>query len=649
MKTTVAAFALALAALVAAPAARADLLSAADQRILQEAYDAAKRDDHAKAERLAGGAANKLVTKVVRWKVYVDANSGSSFPEISEFLRANPDWPQPQTMQRRAEEAIGPGTSADLLLPWFEAFPPTTVDGRIAHGQALLDRGQRDKGLQVLRDAWVGGTFGVLQERQFLTRYGDILREQDHEERLSRLLWDRQHQAAQRLILKVDMPFRLYAQARIALQSDASGVNAAVDAVPAALADEPGLLHDRVRWRRQKELDEDAIAMLRHKNANKVRPETWWNERAILARRALQRGHISQAYETAAHHGMTDGAGFADAEWLAGWIAFRYLQDQEVALRHFKRMQAAATTPISRARGAYWLGRAAEAMKDQAAAVQWFQAAAQHTTTYYGQLAASRLTEKQRWPLPADPFAAPEDTAAFDKLELVKVIRIMVESGLKEDIDPFVLRLNETARTTGHRVLAARLALASGRQDLAVNVARRSDRDGVPMISYGYPVPPFKVERADRALVLALIRQESNFHQYAVSSAGARGLMQLMPATAKWMAKREKVGYSRDRLHEPDYNLHLGTAYLSDLLESFDGSLILSLAGYNAGPGRARQWIREYGDPRAPDVDAVDWVENIPFTETRNYVQRVMEGVQVYRRRLGVPEASLSLERDLKR
>lgn len=649
MKTTVVAFAFALAALGAAPAARADLLSPADQRILQEAYDAAKRDDHSRAERLASSAGNKLVTKVVRWKIYVDANSGASFAEISGFLRDNPDWPMPQTMQRRAEEAIGPGTSADLLLSWFDRFSPITVDGRIAYGQALIDRGQRDKGLQVLREAWIGGSFGVLQERQFVAKYGEILREKDHEERLTRLLWDRQHEAAQRLMLKVDMPFRQYALARIALQSDSAGVNAAVDAVPESLADDPGLLHDRVRWRRQKDLDEEAITLLRHKNANKVRPETWWNERAILARRALQRGHISQAYETAAHHGMTDGAGFADAEWLAGWIAFRYLQEQDVALRHFKRMQAGATTPISRARGAYWLGRAAEAMRDQAAAVQWYQAAAQYTTTYYGQLAASRLTEKQRWPLPADPFAAPEDTTAFDRLELVKVIRIMVESGLREDIDPFVLRLNETAGTTGYRVLAARLALASGRQDLAVNVARRSDRDGVPMISYGYPVPPFKVERADRALVLALIRQESNFHQYAVSSAGARGLMQLMPATAKWVAKREKISYSRDRLHEPDYNLQLGTAYLSDLLDTFNGSLVLSLASYNAGPGRARQWIREYGDPRAADVDAVDWVENIPFTETRNYVQRVMEGLQVYRRRLGMPEASISLEKDLKR
>jgi len=649
LKSTVVALLLAMVSVLLAPAARADQLSAADQQILREAIAAAKNDDHAKALRLAAGASNKLVTKVVRWKVYVDANSGASFSDISGFLRENPSWPQPVTLQRRAEEAIGSGTSADLLLSWFSSFPPQTVDGKVAYGQALMDRGQQDKGLTALREAWINGNFGVLQERQFLVKHGDSLREKDHEARLVRLLWDRQHEAAQRLILRVDMSYRVYAQARIALQSDSAGASAAVDAVPESLADESGLLYDRVRWRRQKDLDEDAIKLLRHKNANKVRPESWWAERAVLARRALQRGHISQAYDTAAQHGMTEGAGFTDAEWLAGWIAFRYLQDQDLALRHFKRVHQAATIPASRARGAYWIGRSAEAMKDRQAAAQWYEAAAHNVTSFYGQLAASRLSEQQRWPLPADPFASAEDAAAFDRLELVRVVRALAGAGLKEDIDPFVLRLNETAKTTGHRVLAARLAQSSGRQDLSVNVARRADRDGVPMITYGYPVPPFKVERADKALVLALIRQESNFHQNAVSSAGARGLMQLMPATAKWMAKREKIAYMPQRLHDADYNLQLGTAYLSDLLDNFNGSMVLALASYNAGPGRARQWVREYGDPRLPDVDAVDWVENIPFTETRNYVQRVMEGLQVYRRRLGAPESSMSLEKDLKR
>jgi soluble lytic murein transglycosylase len=649
LKSTVVVLLLLLAAVLPVPAARAEQLTAADQSILREALSAAREGESGKALRLAAGAGNKLVAKAVRWKVYVTANSGASFADISGFLSENPGWPQPLTMQRRAEEAIGVATPADLLLAWFDSHPPITADGKTAYAQALLDRGRQDKGLSTLRDAWINSNFGTLQERQFLTKYGDRLREKDHEDRLARLLWDRQHEAAQRMIPKVNMPHRLLAQARIALQSDSAGASAAVDAVPEAMADDPGLLYDRVRWRRQKDLDDDAIKMLRNRNANKVRPEAWWSERAVLARRALQKGHISQAYDTAAQHGMTEGAAFADAEWLAGWIAFRYLQDQDVALRHFKRVHEAAPNPASRARGAYWIGRSADAMSDHKAAQQWYEAAARNTTAFYGQLAASRLTEQRRWPLPADPFATPEDTAAFERSEMVRVVHMMVESGLREDIDPFVLRINETAKTTGHRVLAARLAQASGRQDLAVNVARRADRDGVPMISYGYPVPPFKVERADKALVLALIRQESNFHQQAVSSAGARGLMQLMPATAKWMAKREKIAYQPQRLHDPDYNLQLGTAYLSELLDNFNGSMVLALASYNAGPGRARQWMRDYGDPRAPEVDAVDWVENIPFTETRNYVQRVMEGLQVYRRRLGVPESGVSLEKDLKR
>ena len=491
MKSTVIALALATAAALFAPATRAGQLSAADQHILQDAMAAAKGDNNAQALRVAAGASNKLIPKIIRWKVYIDANSGSSFSDISGFIRANPDWPQPVTLQRRAEEAIGPGTSADLLLPWFVSHPPITVDGRIAHGQALINHGQSDAGLSVLRDAWVNGNFGVLQERQFLTKYSDSLREQDHEARLTRLLWDRQHEAAQRMMLKVDMPHRQYGQARIALQTNNPGANAAVEAVPESLSDDPGLIFDRVHWRRQHDQDLDAIALLRHKNANKVRPEAWWSERAILARRALQRGHVSQAYDTASQHGMTEGNGFADAEWLSGWIAFRYLQDQDVALRHFKRVHNAAANPASSARGAYWIARSADARNDHKAAQQWYEAAARNVTSFYGQLAASRLSEQRRWPLPADPYASPDDVAAFDRSELVRAVYILAESGLKGDIDPFILRLNDIAKTPGQRLLAARLALASGRQDLSVNVARRADRDGVPMISYGYPVLRF--------------------------------------------------------------------------------------------------------------------------------------------------------------
>jgi len=649
LKSLLVALSLAAATALSAPEAGANLLSPSDEKAYREAFAHAQRGRFEDAHQWAARASDKLLGTALKWMHYVEPRSGASFAEITRFISANPSWPQQTTLRRRAEEAITVATPAAEMLAWFDANPPVTVDGKMAYGGALLTAGRRDHAIAVLRDAWVGGTFGVLQERNFVARFGDMMRPEDHVARLDRLLWDRHEDAAQRMVLRVDMPHRLLAQARLALMNNKPGVDAAVDRVPKALANDPGLIFERVRWRRQHDLDDGAYELLRTRPALGPRGDSWWTERAILARRALQKGFISRAYDIAKHHGLNEGASFAEAEWLAGWIALRFLDDRKVALEHFKRLYDNVETPISRSRGAYWAGRAAEAMKDAKAAETWYERAAAHVTTYYGQLAAGRLSKDHSWPLPADPLPDADDIAAFERQPLVQVARMLAEIGREEQAAPFVLRLHELAKTPGQRALAASLAASVRRPDLAVSIARRADREGVPMIGSGYPVPKLDVTRPEKALVLALIRQESGFHERAVSAVGARGLMQLMPATARSMARLMKVGYAPQRLHEPEYNVRLGTRYLGDLIEGFNGSYILSLAAYNAGPGRVRSWIREYGDPRNPEVDPIDWIENIPFSETRNYVQRVLESLQVYRRRLGATDFQRSLERDLRR
>ncbi len=650
MKSIVVALALAVALAAPAASSHANLLSPADEKLYREAFAQAEREDFSAARNKAAAAQDQSLAKVLHWMELTGPGADVTFAEITAFIRGNPDWPRMSTLRRRAEEAITVATPADALLAWFPTHSPTTADGKTAYGGALLTQGDRERGVAVLRDAWVNENFGVLQERQFLARYGEHLRQDDHVARLDRLLWERRDEAAQRMILKVPMDHRLLAQARLALFKDEPGVEAAIDKVPRALADNPGLIFERVRWRRQRDLDDSAIALLASPAADKVRPEMWWTERAILARRALQRGHITQAYDLARQHGLEeDGRALADAEWLAGWIALRYLNDEAAALRHFKTMFDGVATPISRARGAYWAGRAAEAMKDAKRAKGWYENAAGHVTTYYGQLAAARLSKDHEWPLPSDPLASAKDIEAFEKHELTRVVRMLGEIGVAEAIGPFVMRLNDIAETPGQRALAANLATSQGRPDLAVSIARRADREGVTLIASGYPVPSIEIQSPEKALVFALIRQESGFHQRAISSAGARGLMQLMPATAKQVAQGLNVGYSPEQLHDPAYNVRLGSAYLGKVLGSFNGSYVLSLAAYNAGPSRVREWIREYGDPRNPEVDPIDWIENIPFSETRNYVQRVLESVQVYRRRLGATDFARSLDRDLRR
>ncbi len=617
--------------------------------LADQAIAAAGRDRFDDARRLAARSASPVLEKLVRWMDYTSSQPTGSFDDITAFIEANPDWPRVTVLRRHAEEAITAATPAPALLAWFTRHPPVTVDGGMAYGRALLETGQTAKAVDIVRHTWVAGGFGPLQERQFLARFGQYLRPEDNRARLDRLLWDRQDAAARHMLLRVDAAHRQLAQARLALQEDAGNTASVVAAVPPVLRDDPGLIFDRVRWRRVHDMDEDAIDLLSHPARNKVRPDLWWQERSILARRALQKGLMSRAYQVAADNGLpANSPQRADADFLAGWIALRFLDDKETAATHFERLWSAVSTPLSRSRAAYWAGRAAESRGDEAAARQWFTRGAAYVTAYYGQLAAARLN-RHHWPLPADPRPSPEDARWLAASQLAQAARLLLAADAGDRARPFFIRLDDLAQTPGERALVADLAEKGGRPDLAVAVARRADRDGVTLVRAGWPTLPIAIDStAEKALVLALIRQESGFHRTALSPTGARGLMQLMPATALRVARAIRVAFSPRKLDDPRFNVRLGSAYLDGLLDDFQGSYILALAAYNAGPARARRWIRDFGDPRDPKVDVVDWIETIPFTETRNYVQRVMENVEIYRRRLGVADGG-GLEADLKR
>ncbi|MBI3446558.1 MAG: lytic transglycosylase domain-containing protein [Magnetospirillum sp.] len=618
-----------------------------DLSVARQAVYAAKRDHFDEAQRLARQSRVKVLPRLVTWMAYVSGRSDAGFGQLAAFINANPEWPMMSQMTKRAEESITAATPNADVLTWFESHAPTTADGGQAYARALFAAGRTDQAVKMIRDTWVDQSFGALQEKQYLNQFGEHLRYEDHWRRLDRLLWDRQEASVQRMIMKVDAGHRALAQARLALQGGKSNPEPLINAVPATLRDDPGLIYERVRWRRQKDLDEDAIELLAHPSRNKLRPDLWWVERAILARRALQKGLVSRAYQTAADHGLEGGTQYVDAEFLAGWIALRFLDDRETALHHFTRLHEWASHPISRARAAYWAGRTLEAGGD-AKAKDWYTRAARYSTTYYGQLGASRLGQ-HHWPLPEDPPPTSEDLARFEGRDVVAATRLLMEVGESDLLRSFFIRLNDTVQTPGERTLVAHLATSSGRHDLALTVARRSDREGVTLVKAGWPVLPLQdFDGPEKALVLALIRQESGFVADIESPAGARGLMQLLPSTASKIARAIKLKFHADKLDDPNFNVRVGSAYLNDLVGEFQGSYILALASYNAGPGRARRWMREYGDPRDPSVDVVDWIEMIPFSETRNYVQRVMESVAVYRHRLG-KSGGPNLETDLKR
>lgn len=617
------------------------------EALVRQVLEQAARDHYAEAEHLAQR--DPLLLKLVRWKDYGSANPTGDFGEITTFIQSNPDWPYLTLLQRRAEAQITAATPPTQVLAWFQSHPPLTADGGMALAHAYASMGQTEKSEEVARRTWIESNFGAIQERQFLAQFGEALRPQDHWRRLDRLLWDKNQSAARGMLLRVDLAHRLLAQARITLEEDKGGAEGAVNSVPAHLRDDPGLIYDRVRWRRQHDMNEEAIDLLSHPSRNQVRPDLWWQERGILARWALQKGWVSKAYQVASDNGLdNDAAQTVDAEFLSGWISLRFLNDWETAEIHFKKVLSAATTSVSRARGAYWMGRAAEAAGNAEDAKKWYTTGAQWITSYYGQLAAARLSD-HHWPLPPDPPPSPEDIKTFHARELVRVVSLLAMGNDTDAIRPFLIRLNETVQSSGERTMIAQIAANTGRKDLGLVVARKADHDGVTLVSAGWPTLSIADGGGvEKALILSVIRQESGFNAGAESGAGAKGLMQLLPSTAAKMARMIRVAFAARKLDEPNFNIRLGAAYLDTLLSDFQGSYILTLAAYNAGPSRSRRWVKELGDPRDTSVDVVDWIESIPFTETRNYVQRVMESVEIYRRRLGLSPGG-GLEADLRR
>ncbi len=452
------------------------------------------------------------------------------------------------------------------------------------------------------------------------------------------------------MLSRVPPDYRALAEARLALLLHAPAADLLVARVPASLQTDSGLLNAELRSRREKDMTDAAVAILRGNPGDPLHPEAWWRERQIIARRVLASGDFDLAYKIAAQHGVLDGKAYADANFLLGYIALRFKKDPALAFDDFSHILTRADTPYAKARAAYWGGRAAEAEAKPDLARKWYAAGADHMATFYGQLAAHQLgNDAPPKPVP-EPVATGAERAAFDGDEVVRATKIFFAIGDRQHSKDFLMHLADQAQTPTQFSMLATLAEQNSRLDLGIAIAKRAIVAGTPLMIHGYPIvalPPGGTTEA--ALLYAVIRQESGFDLDAVSPAGARGLMQLMPATANSTAAKLGQPFSLPRLTSDGlYNIELGRGYLQNLIEDFGGSYALAIASYNAGPGRTRQWLAEYGDPRGGKVDMVDWIETIPIDETRLYVQRVLENLQVYRGQNG-RNSAFSLVSDLAR
>ncbi|PJI37766.1 lytic transglycosylase domain-containing protein [Ferrovibrio sp.] len=614
--------------------AQHEILSAADREIGRKAFQEAAASRFDAARRIAATAKEPMIAQLVRWLWLQSANSGAGFEEITKFIDSKPDWPAREALLRRADEAIDGGTPDGRILAWFDAHPPETGLGLLRLGETLLRLSREADAFPVMRRAWVDGNLSLRDEKVLWAEFGQRFSVADNAARTDRLLWDGNIEAARRMLPRLDAESRLLAEARIALANNVASAEKLVTGLPAHLQDDGGLNYDRLRWQRKRGMNDGVEALLYNAPDDLGRAEKWWVERHFRARKALVEGRISEAYRLAAGHGLKGGGAKADAEWLAGWIALRLLQEPKAALKHFTALQDSVRFPVSLSRAAYWLGRTHTALGDTEQARHSYEQAALHGTTFYGQLAAHELDAKRPLDLPDVIQPTAEQARQFQRREVVRAAQILVELDQEERLRPFIMRLVHTAKTPEEHKLVAQLARNLRRVDLAVASSKRSARQGIILLHEAYPLvePMLRVDDPETALVLALSRQESEFNQTAVSPAGARGLMQLMPATAKGIAKELKLGFDQNQLtRNAGYNVQLGSHYLKGLLRNWDNNFVLALAGYNAGEARVRRWIQDWGDPRQPNVDVIDWIELIPFSETRNYVQRVLESVQVYR------------------
>lgn len=608
-----------------------------DKDALREGLRLSRAEDWAGAKAAVAGVGG-VAADLVEWSRLRAGDEAARLGDFEAFLAKRPDWPGLGLLRQKGEVAVARSTDPNRVIAYFAGQKPQTGQGAVALVQALMAAGRPGEAEAEAHRAWAILRFSPEEEAALLGLQGAAM-DVAHEVRLDNLLWaGNRTPEVLRMLPRVSAGWQALAQARMGLHADKSGTSALIDAVPQALRDDPGLAYERFTWRMRRENYADAAAFMIERSTSPAalgRPEAWADRRALVSRWLMRNGEERMAYRAAASHHLAQGSDFVDLEFLAGFIALRRLNDPDTALQHFTRLKAAVATPISLSRADYWIGRAHEAKGDAAGARAAYQAAAQHQTAYYGQLAAEKLglTLDAALVRVGEPQRGYK-TAPFANSSVLEAGRLLQSIGERGQAKRFFLHLAETQDRAGLEALSD-LALLLNEPHIALVVSKQAAEKGWILPRAYYPVPDMVPQQlaVSRALALAISRRESEFEPTARSSANALGLMQLLPETAARMAKRLGMAHeTRQLTSDPAHNATLGAAYLAQMIEEFGPTVAMVAAGYNAGPGRPRRWVSEFGDPRTGDP--VDWVETIPFAETRTYVMRVTESLVIYRQRL---------------
>ena len=620
---------------------KSTILSKNDFKIAKDAFETIKKKKWETAIKISKKAKDKMIHKTVYWLYLIKPHNNATFYDYLTFINNNPYYPRINRLKYLMEHKIYLNSvSSKVVLEWFGGKEPLSEFGKIKLGEIYIAQGNIEKGSKLIKEGWIKAKLSKKDLSYLRKKYKKIITASDNIKRADWHAWEGKHWDLQRMLRYLPKEETALYRARQLLMSKSYGVDSAISKVPGKYKNNIGLKYDRLKWRRKRgRLDAslEILFTLNNDPLKLVRPDLWWKERSILTRSLLYKKKYLKAYKVASNHSLSEGPKYAEAEWISGWISLTFLNDSTRALQHFKNFYNNVGYPISLSRGSYWIARTYKKMKNKQKSDEWFAEAAKFLNTYYGQLAFIEINPNESFSLKEQKVVDKKFEKEFNKNPLVNVVKLFKELDKTKYSKDFLKHLAGINVEEGSELLAGKLAVNIGRYDFAIQIAKKASYEKRFHNKINYPIiqTPETVNQKTMPkseFILSVIRQESEFDSKATSYVGARGLMQLMPYTAKLVSKQARLSYSKKRLlSDHNYNIKLGSYYLATLLEQYEGSYPFSLAAYNAGPKRVKYWKKINGDPQKGKVDYVNWIELIKFKETRNYVQRVLENINVYK------------------
>jgi len=620
--------------------AKSKILKEKDYSLAKNIFNLIKKNKWNSALKETEKVKDKEFKNLVTWLYLKQRGNQATFNDYQNFIAKNADYPRISRLRYMAEhKIILENTSPKSIINWFGDSEPLSGTGKIKLGEAYLKIKETELAISFIKSGWIKADLSKSDVRYYRKKFRKILTTSDHLKRADYLAWNNQYWDLKRMLPYLPKKEKLLYNARFILMTNSYGVDKAISDVPSELANDLGLQYNRLKWRTRRNRLEGSLEILRkfHGEETLVYPELWWKLRENITRDLIYEKKYSSAYEVSSNHHLKEGPEFADAEWISGWLALSFLNKKEVAINHFENFYKNVGYPISLARGAFWLGLAHEKNNNLSEAKKFFKEGSKFSNTYYGQLAFNKIKLGQDFKLSMEHKLSDGYEKEFNKSKLIRLIKLLKEMDRTKYSKDILKHLATLDVEKGSEILAAKLSTEIGRFDYAIQISKQASYEKRFINMFNYPVISIPSEingkqMPSQELLLAIIRQESEFDARANSHVGAQGLMQIMPGTAKLVARNLKTTYSKSLLKsDPSYNIKLGTYYFNSLLEDYDGVFPFAIGAYNAGPNRIKSWVKRYGDPNKGEINFIDWVELIRFKETRNYVQRVIENINVYK------------------